>query len=151
MIRDRIAEATKDALRAQDKPLLSALRMVTSSIKNADIEARGTGKGELGEDALLSLFQKLIKQRQESADMYDKGGRPELAEGERREIAIIQSFMPEQMSAEDVSAAVSDAIRESGAASIKDMGKVMALLRARYAGRMDFAAAGAAVRAKLVG
>jgi uncharacterized protein YqeY len=149
MIRDRIAEATKDALRAQDKPLLSALRMVTSSIKNADIEARGTGKGELGEDALLSLFQKLIKQRQESADMYDKGGRPELAEGERREIAIIQSFMPEQMSAEDVAAAVSDAIRESDAASIKDMGKVMALLRTRYAGRMDFAAAGAAVRAKL--
>jgi uncharacterized protein YqeY len=148
MIRDKIAEATKDALRAQDKPLLSALRMVTSSIKNADIEARATGK-EVGEDALLSLFQKLIKQRQESADMYDKGGRPELAEAERREIGIIQSFMPEQMSAQDVSAAVSDAIRESGAASIKDMGKVMALLKARYAGRMDFAAVGTAVRAKL--
>ncbi|HVZ14182.1 MAG TPA: GatB/YqeY domain-containing protein, partial [Bauldia sp.] len=149
MIRDKLAEATRDALRAQDKPLLSALRMVTSSVKNADIEARGTGKGELSEDALLSLFQKLIKQRQESAEMYDKGGRPELAAGERAEIAVIQSFMPKQMEEADVAAAIDDAIRESGAASIKDMGKVMALLRQRYAGRMDFAKVGGVLKGRL--
>jgi len=150
MIRERIAEETKAAMKAHDAPRLSVLRMVSSSIKNADIEARGAGKGEaISEDALLSLFQKLIKQRQESAEMYDKGGRPELAATERGEIAVIQSFMPQQMSGDDVAVAIDDAIRESGAATIKDMGKVMALLKQRYAGRMDFAAAGAAVRGKL--
>jgi len=150
MIRERIAEETKAAMKAHDAPRLSVLRMVSSSIKNADIEARGSGKGEaISEDALLSLFQKLIKQRQESAEMYDKGGRPELAATERGEIAVIQSFMPQQMSDDDVAVAIDDAIRESGAATIKDMGKVMALLKQRYAGRMDFAAAGAAVRGKL--
>ena len=148
-IRERIGEATKEAMRAHDSARLSTLRMVSSSIKNADIEARTSGKGEIGDDALLALFQKLIKQRQESAELYDKGARPELAAGERAEIALIQSFMPAQMSEDEQRAAIAAAIKETGAASVKDMGKVMAALKSRYTGRMDFGKAGGAVKAML--
>ena len=148
-IRERIGEATKEAMRAHDSARLSTLRMVSSSIKNADIEARTSGKGEIGDDALLALFQKLIKQRQESAELYDKGARPELAAGERAEIALIQSFMPAQMSEDEQRAAIAAAIQETGAASVKDMGKVMAALKSRYTGRMDFGKAGGAVKAML--
>lgn len=149
MIRERIAEETKTAMKAGEKARLSTLRMVSSAIKNAEIEARTSGKGEVTDESLLPLLQKLVKQRQESAELYDKGGRPELAGQERAEIAVIQSFLPQQLSEAETKAAVAAAIAEVGAASIKDMGKVMAALKATHTGRMDFAAAGALVKSML--
>jgi uncharacterized protein YqeY len=148
-MRDAISTATKAAMKAQDKPRLSALRLVGSAIQNADIEARTQGKGVVGDDGLLALLQKLIKQRQESADLYDQGGRPELAAQERAEIAVIREFLPEQMDEAAVRAAIAAAIAETGAASPKDMGKVMAALKAKYTGRMDFAVASATVKGML--
>lgn len=149
MIRERIADETKAAMKAGDKARLSTLRMVSSAIKNAEIEARTGGKGELGDEALLPLLQKLVKQRQESAELYDKGARPELAAGERAEIAVIQSFLPQQMSEDEVRTAIAEAIKEAGATSARDMGKVMAALKARYSGKMDFARASGAVKGML--
>ena len=149
MLRDDINEAVKTAMKSQDKLKLGTLRMVNSAIKNADIEARGAGKGPLGDDELLTQLQKLIKQRHESAELYDKGGRPELATQERDEIAIISSFMPKQMSEDDVKAAVAAAVKDTGASSMKDMGRVMAALKERYAGKMDFAKAGGLVKGQL--
>jgi uncharacterized protein YqeY len=150
-MRDRINQAVKDAMLKGEKARLSTLRMVSAAIKNADIEARGQGKEAPGEDALLSLLQKLIKQRQESAELYDKGGRPELAAAERAEIETIQSFLPSQLSEAEIAAAIDKAVNESGAAGPKDMGKVMALLKAAYPGRMDFAKASGAVKKALGG
>ncbi len=137
MIRERIADETKLAMKSGDKARLSTLRLVSSAIKNADIEARTQGK-EPTDDALLGLLQKLVKQRQESAELYDKGARPELAAAERAEITVIQSFLPQQMSEEETRAAIAGAIAETAATSVKDMGKVMAALRARYAGPHGF-------------
>jgi uncharacterized protein YqeY len=148
MLRDAVTSATKDAMKAGDKARLSTLRLVSSAIKNADIEARTGGK-EVTDEALMGLLQKLVKQRQESADLYDKGGRPELAAQERAEIVVIQSFLPQQMSEEETRAAIAAAIKETGAASIKDMGKVMGALKARHTGTMDFAKAGALVKTML--
>ena len=150
MIRDRIAEETKQAMKSGDKARLSALRMVSAAIKNLDIEARTQGK-EPGDDQLLGVLQKLVKQRQESADLYDKGGRPELAAGERAEIAVIQSFLPKQMSEDEVRAAIAAAIAKTGAASLKDMGKVIAELKASHAGQMDFGKASGLVKTMLAG
>jgi uncharacterized protein YqeY len=148
MLRDAITSATKDAMKAGDKARLSTLRLVSSAIKNADIEARTGGK-EVTDEALMGLLQKLVKQRQESADLYDKGSRPELAAQERAEIVVIQSFLPQQMSEEETRAAIAGAIAETGAASIKDMGKVMGALKALHTGTMDFAKAGALVKTML--
>jgi uncharacterized protein YqeY len=148
MLRDAITSATKDAMKAGDKARLSTLRLVSSAIKNADIEARTGGK-EVTDEALMGLLQKLVKQRQESADLYHKGNRPELAAQERAEIVVIQSFLPQQMSEEETRAAIAGAIAETGAASIKDMGKVMGALKARHTGTMDFAKAGALVKTML--
>ena len=149
MIRDRIAESLTQAMKAQDKALLSTLRLVSAAIKNADIEARSQGKDAPSEDALLGLLQKLIKQRQESAELYDKGARPELAAAERAEIVVIRSFLPQQMSEDETRAAIAAAIKETGAASVKDMGKVMAALRAQHAGKMDFGKVSGAVKTML--
>jgi uncharacterized protein YqeY len=149
MIRERIAEETKAAMKGGDKARLSTLRMVASAIKNAEIEARTSGKGEVTDDSLLPLLQKLVKQRQESAELYEKGARPELAAGERAEIAVIQSFLPQQMSDDEVRAAVADAIKETGAASARDMGKVMAVLKAKHSGKMDFSRASGTVKGML--
>jgi uncharacterized protein YqeY len=151
MIRNRIAASQTDALKARDPARLSVLRMVTSAIKNLDIEARTQGKSEPGDDLILGLLQKLIKQRQESADLYDKGARPELAARERAEIAVIQAFLPQQMSEEEVRAAVAAAIAGTGATTARDMGKVMAALKQSHAGRMDFGKASAVVKALLGG
>jgi uncharacterized protein YqeY len=151
MLRDDINNALKDAMKASNAKVVSTLRMVNSSIKNADIEARGQGKAPLADADLLSLLQKMIKQRQESVELYDKGGRAELAAGEREEIAIIQAYLPKQMSDDDVKAAIAAAVAESGAASVKDMGKVIGVLRGKYAGQMDFAKASALVKAALGG
>ena len=149
MLRDDINNALKNAMKAQDQRRVSTLRMVNAAFKNADIEARGAGKGPLGDDDLRAQLQKLIKQRHESAELYDKGGRPELATQERDEIAIISSFMPKQMSEDDVKAAVAAAVKDTGASSMKDMGRVMAALKERYAGKMDFAKAGGLVKGQL--
>jgi uncharacterized protein len=149
MLRENINNAVKDAMRAKDERTLSTLRMVNSTIKNADIEARGHGKPPLTDGELLTVLQKMIKQRQESVELYDKGNRAELADAERAEIAIISAYLPQQMSEADVQAAISSAIAESGAAGIKDMGKVIAALKAKYAGQMDFGKASGLVKAAL--
>lgn len=150
MLRDKINEAVKDAMRAKDSARLGTLRMVNSAIKNADIEAR-TGKGPLSDDDLLAVLQKMVKQRQESVEMFAKSGREELAAAERAEIGVIQGFMPQQLSDDEVKAAVAAAIAETGAAGVKDMGKVIGALKAKYTGRMDFGKASAAVKAALAG
>ena len=138
MLRDDINNALKEAMKAKDERKVSTLRLVNSTFKNADIEARGTGK-TLSEADLLPVLQKMIKQRQESKELYEKGGRPELAQQEADEIAIITAYLPKQMSDAEMSAAIDAAIAETGAASMKDMGKVVGALKAKFAGQMDFA------------
>jgi uncharacterized protein YqeY len=151
MLRDAINNAIKDAMKAKDERKLSTLRMVNSSLKNADIDARGQGKPPLSDEDLLGLLQKMIKQRQESVALYDKGGRPELAAAEREEIAVISAYLPKQMSDDEVNAAIAAIVKETGAAGMKDMGKVIAALKAKYAGQMDFGKASGLVKAALTG
>ena len=149
MLRDQINNSLKDAMKSGEKLKLSTLLLVNAAIKNADIEARGGGKPPLDDAALLGLLQKMIKQRQESVELYEKGGRAELAAGERGEIEIIQGFLPKQMSDAEVDAAIKAAIAETGAASVKDMGKVIGVLRGKYAGQMDFGKASGLVKTAL--
>ncbi|WP_319796786.1 GatB/YqeY domain-containing protein [Nitrobacter sp.] len=149
MLRDDINNAVKEAMKARDERKLSTLRMVNSTIKNADIEARGQGKPPLSDGDLLGLLQKMIKQRQESVELYEKGGREELAAAEREEIAVISAYLPKQMSDDEVKAAVAAAITETAASGIKDMGKVIGALKAKYAGQMDFGKASGVVKAAL--
>ena len=151
MLRDDINNAVKEAMRAKGERKLTTLRMVNSTIKNADIEARGQGKPPLPDEDLLGVLQKMIKQRNEAVELYDKGGRSELAAREREEIAIIQAYLPKQMSEADVKAAISSAIAETGAAGMKDMGKVIGVLKAKYTGQMDFGKASGLVKAALAG
>ena len=151
MLRDDINNAVKDAMRAKDERKLSTLRMINSSLKNADIEARGQSKPPLSDEDILGLLQKMIKQRQESVELYDNGGRPELAAQEREEIAVISAYLPKQMSEDEVKAAIAAVVSETGAASMKDMGKVIAALKAKYAGQMDFGKASGLVKAALTG
>jgi uncharacterized protein len=149
MLRDDINTAVKEAMKAKDERKLSTLRMVNSTLKNADIAARGEGKPPLSDSDILSVLQKMIKQRQESVELYDKGGRAELAAQEREEIAVISAYLPKQMSEDDVKAAISATVAETGASGIKDMGKVIGVLKTKYAGQMDFAKASALVKATL--
>ncbi|WP_439922769.1 GatB/YqeY domain-containing protein [Nitrobacter sp. JJSN] len=151
MLRDDINNAVKEAMKAKDDRKLSTLRMVNSTIKNADIEARGQGKPPLSDGDLLGVLQKMIKQRQESVELYEKGNREELAAQERAEILVISGYLPKQMSDADVKAAVAAIIAETGAAGIKDMGKVIGALKAKYAGQMDFGKASGVVKAALTG
>src|SRR6201990_1686239 len=149
MLRDDINNAVKEAMKAKEERKLSTLRMVNATIKNADIDARGQGKTPLSDADLLGVLQKMIKQRQEAVELYDKGGRAELAAQEREEIAIIQAYLPTQMSDDDVKAAIAAIIAETNAAGMKDMGKVIAALKAKYAGQMDFGKASGMVKAAL--
>ena len=149
-LRDEFSSSMKDAMRAGDKMRLSTIRLITSSVKDREIEARGTGK-EIGEDDILALLQKMVKQRQESLKIYEDAGRMDLAEQERGEIAVITGFLPQQMDEAAVAAAVREAVAAAGATSVKDMGGVMAALKAKYAGQMDFAKASAAVKMALTG
>jgi uncharacterized protein len=151
MLRDDINSALKEAMKAGDARRVSTLRLVNAALKNADIEARGQGKGPLGDDEMLGLLQKMIKQRHESVELYDKGGRAELAQQERDEIAIISAYLPKQMSEDEVKAAISDAFKDTGAAGMKDMGKVIGALKAKFAGKMDFAKVSGLVKAMLTG
>jgi uncharacterized protein YqeY len=148
-MRETITAALKTATKAQDKRRISTLRLVSAAIKDRDIAARTAGKGEATDAELLELFAKMIKQREESEKIYREAGRAELATQEAEEIAIIREFLPVQLSDADAQKAIADAIAETGASSVKDMGKVMAALKARYAGQMDFAKASALVKAKL--
>jgi uncharacterized protein YqeY len=148
-MRETITAALKAATKAQDKRRVSTLRLIAAAIKDRDIAARGLGKGEATDAELLELFAKMIKQREESEKIYTQAGRAELASQEAEEIAIIREFLPVQLSDTDMQKAIADAIADAGASSVKDMGKVMAALKARYAGQMDFAKASALVKAKL--
>jgi uncharacterized protein len=147
-MREKITADMKTAMKAGESEKVGALRMILSALKDREIEARGAGK-ELSGEEQLALLQKMIKSRQESLDIYEKNGRPELAEKERAEIATISGYLPTQLTEEEAAEAVKAAIAEAGAASIKDMGKVVAALKAKYTGRMDFAKASALVKAAL--
>ena len=149
MLRDDINNAVKEAMKAKDERKLSTLRMVNSTIKNADIAARGEGKPPLTDADLLGVFQKMIKQRQESVELYQKGGRADLVKQEQEEIAIISGYLPKQMSDDEMKAAIEAAVKETGAAGMKDMGKVIGVLRGKYAGQMDMAKASGMVKARL--
>ncbi len=151
MLRDQINDALKEAMKAKNERAVSTLRMVNSTLKNADIEARGAGKGPLGDAELLALLQKMIKQRQESVELYEKGGRADLVRQEQEEIAIISADLPKQMSEPEMKAAIEAAVKETGAAGMKDMGKVIGVLRGKYAGQMDMGRASAMVKAQLAG
>jgi uncharacterized protein YqeY len=151
VLRDNINNALKDAMKARDERRVSTLRLMNAAIKNADIEARGGGKEPLNEAELMSLFQKMIKQRQESVELYEKGGRAELAKQEREEIEIIGSYLPKQMSDAEAGTAISAIVHEINAQTMKDMGRVMAALRERFAGRMDFGKASAKIKEMLSG
>lgn len=150
-LRERINGSLKDAMKAGDKRHISTLRLMTSAIKDKDIASRTEGHASAltPDPGLVDLFAKMVKQRQESIAVYEQGGRPELAAAEREEIVIIQEFMPKQMSEDEAKAAVAATIKAVGAASVKDMGKVMAALKANYAGQMDMAKAGAIVKSLL--
>ena len=151
MLRNDINKALTEAMKAKNERAVSTLRMVNSTLKNADIEARGQSKPALGDAEVLSVLQKMIKQRQESVELYKKGNRADLVKQEEEEIAIISGYLPKQMSEPEMSAAIDAAIAETGASSMKDMGKVIGALRGKYAGQMDMAKASAAVKAKLSG
>jgi len=151
MLREDINNALKEAMKAQQTRRVSTLRLINSSLKNADIEARGQGKEPLSDDEALAVLQKMIKQRQESAELYDKGNRPELAQQERDEIAIISAYLPKQMSDIEAGSVIATLVHEINAQGMKDMGKVMAALKDRYAGKMDFSKASALVKKVLTG
>ena len=151
MLRDDINNALKEAMKAKNERAVSTLRMVNSTLKNADIEARGLSKPPLGDAEVLGILQKMIKQRQESVELYQKGGRADLVKQEQEEIAIISGYLPKQMSEAEMAAAIEAAIKETGAASMKDMGKVIGSLRGKYAGQMDFGKASGIVKTKLQG
>ena len=149
-LRTKVNTALKQAMKAKEADKLATLRLISAAIKDRDIEARAEGQEEgVGNDAVLGILGKMVKQRQESAKVYEEGGRLELAEKERSEIKIIEEFLPRQLSADESSAAIDAAIAEVGADSIRDMGKVMAALKAKYTGQMDFGKTGPMVKEKL--
>jgi uncharacterized protein YqeY len=150
-LRERFTADLKEAMKAGEKGRVSTIRLITSALKDKDIEARGLGKPETTPDEILALLQKMIKQRQESIAIYDANGRPELAEGERAEVAVISDYLPKQMEEEEVKAAIEEVIAETGASSVKDMGKVIGALRGAYAGQMDFAKVSPLVKSLLGG
>ena len=150
MLRNTLSESLKDAMRSQDKVAISTLRLVLAALKDRDIAARAYGNSiDLGDLEILSMLETMVKQRRESIKMYETGGRKELAQQERDEIAIIKRFMPKQLNDGEIETAVMAAIDEVGADSLKQMGKVMASLRRNYAGQMDFGKAGAIAKQRL--
>lgn len=149
-LRERLQLALKDAMKAKEAERLSTLRLINAAIKDREIASRGEGsEQEVGDPEILAIMGKMVKQRQESARAYEEGGRLELAEKELNEVRVIEEFLPRQLSADEVEAAVKAAIAESGASSIRDMGRVMAVLKAKYTGQMDFGAVGPKVKDQL--
>lgn len=149
-LRERITNSLKGAMREKDAARLSTLRLINAAIKDQDIAARGAGKTEgVDEGEILAILGKMVKQRVDSANVYEEGGRLELAEKERAEIKVIEGFLPRQLSETEIAAAIDAAIDQTGASSIRDMGRVMGALKAAYAGQMDFGAAGALIKERL--
>lgn len=152
MLRAKLDEALKAAMRARDGRATSTVRLILAALKDRDIAERGKGNTNgLTDEHILQLLQTMIKQREESIRLYQQGGRPELAAEEAAEIGIIRDFMPQQLSPDEIQAAISDVIEELGGTSLKDMGRVMAALKERFAGSMDFSQASAIVRQRLSG
>jgi uncharacterized protein YqeY len=149
MMREKLTESMKEAMKAKDSRRLSTVRLIQSAVKDRDIANRGVGKDAATDDEILQILQKMVKQREESAKIYEDAGRAELASQEREDIDVLKTFMPEQLSDEKVGEIVAAVVAEIGAAGMKDMGKVMAILRERYAGQMDFAKASGVIKAKL--
>ena len=154
MVREQLKEALTTAMKAGEKRRVATLRLILAAIKDRDIAARSEGKNDgagdgVSDEEVLAILQKMIKQRRESITLYQEGGRLELAEQEEQEIAIIEEFLPEQIDADELAAAVAAVVEETGASSFKDMGGVMAKLKERYAGRMDFAKAAGQVKTLL--
>ena len=149
-LRDRLSVSLKDAMKAKDAIRLMTLRLINAAIKDRDIDARSEGADAgVSDDDLLAILSKMVKQRQESARAYEEGGRLELAEKEWAEIVIIEEFLPRQLSEREVEQAIVDAIAASGANSIRDMGKVMGVLKSKYTGQLDFGKVGGMVKAQL--
>ncbi|MBO6852975.1 MAG: GatB/YqeY domain-containing protein [Marivivens sp.] len=149
-MRSRISAALKDAMKNKEADRLSTLRLINAAIKDRDIAARGDGEDSLvTDDVVLGILGKMVKQRQESARAYEEGGRLELAEKERSEISVIEDFLPRQLDDEEVASAIDAAISEVGAEGLRDMGKVMAALKAKYTGQMDFGKTGPMVKDRL--
>ena len=152
MIRDKISQALKDAMRAKDEVKTTTLRMVNAAIKQKDIDvARARGDQHISQDEVLNLLQSLIKSRRESIELYKQGGRQDLVDKEETEIGIIEQFLPKQMNEEETRAVIRELVALLGATSVKDMGKVMAALKSKYAGKLDIAKASAAVKDVLMG
>ena len=149
MLREDIQNALKEAMKEKNMLEVNAIRMIIAGQKEKDVDARGKGKKQAEDADLLAMMQTMIKQRRESIEMFVKGGRPELAEKEEAEIKIIERFLPKQLSGEEMKAAIEAVIKETGASSVKDMGKVMGALRAKYAGQMDFGAASGVIKSLL--
>ena len=150
MLRARLSEALKTAMRERDQPAVSTTRLILAALKDRDIAARGRGNSDgIGEPEILQMLQAMVKQRRESIELYARGNRQDLVDQEAGEIAIIERFLPQQMDEAATSAAIAAAIAETGAAGIKDMGRVMAVLRERHAGQMDFTRASAQVKQTL--
>lgn len=149
-LRDSINESIKDAMRAKEALRLSTLRLVSAAIKDRDIAARSEDRCDgIGDDEILSLLVKMVKQREESAKTYEDNGRPELAERERAEIEIVREFMPTPLSEAEVNKVIEDIMSETEATGLKDMGKIMGRLKTDYAGRIDMGKAGKIVRGHL--
>ena len=148
-MRERINAALKDAMLAQDKRRTATLRLVNAAIKDRDIAARGAGKDPVGDDDIAELLMKMIRQRLESARLYHDGNRPDLAQQERDEIAIIQEFLPAQLDEAEMQSVCQEAVKATGAHGLRDMGRCMQALKARYAGRMDFGKASTVVKGML--
>jgi uncharacterized protein YqeY len=150
MYRSELNDALKHAMRAKDACAVSTLRLILAALKDRDIAARGKGKSDgIGDDEILELLHKMIRQRRDSIELYEKGGRQDLADRESEEIEVIERFLPPQLDEAEVQGAVHEVIEELDASTIKDMGRVMAALKERYAGRMDFGKASALVKERL--
>jgi len=150
MLRQRLNDELKAAMKSRDQRATSTLRLILAALKDRDIAARPRGITEgVDETEIIDMLQKMVRQRQESIELYKKGNRPELVEQEQGEIDMIERFLPQKMSETEQAMAIESVVKELGASSIKDMGKVMAALKERYAGRMDFAKVGAQVKQKL--
>jgi len=150
MLRTELNEALKTAMKTRDQRAVSTVRLILAALKDRDIAARPKGITEgISEEEIVEMLHKMVRQRRESIELYEKGGRLELAQQEQEEIGVIERFLPKQMTEAEMAEAVAAAIGETGASSIKDMGKIMGLLKQRFAGRMDFAKAGQLVKQKL--
>ncbi len=146
MIRERIAEDLKDAIRGRESERVAALRLMLAAIKDREIADRQDTQGEVADSVVMSILEKMVKQRRESANVYEEAGRLDLAKQEQDEIRIIQRYLPKQLNDQEVQKAIQSAIQDTGANSVRDMGRVMAMLKSQHAGKMDFAKAGAMVK-----